>query len=58
MACVDHTCADCKAIWSDNYSSSECPECGCQNHTNHYADECLEDVPNDYREENSDESDQ
>lgn len=45
MACTEHTCNDCKEGWSDNYINSECPKCGCQDHSTHYVDEHLEDVP-------------
>ena len=28
MACVEHRCSKCEAVWFDNSGDRECPECG------------------------------
>ena len=42
MACLEHNCNVCKAVWFNNDQSTECPECGSQNY-NTFFDEPPED---------------
>lgn len=33
MACLDHDCDRCGAMWHDNIKFSVCPKCGCTSST-------------------------
>ena len=56
MACLDHSCLDCKHVWFDNRPSKTCPNCASRNTVMNFDE--LPDLPDDqYYQEDFDSDD-